>query len=121
MMRYITLLLVGMWASQLSAQSPSLEQRVVLLEKEVAALREENRKLRESAVEFLAAELAAKEKERARFIYRTQVLPMVKTMLEDFGSEPPRLPKENEINTMIEAYRPFVELMLSLGKVADVK
>ena len=117
----LTILLFSGFLVPLKADSSSLEKRVAAIEMELSVLKEENRKLKESAVEFLSAELRKKETEHARLVYRTQVLPMMKSLLADFGSSPPRLPKEEEIETMADAYKPFADLMKSLSSVADPK
>jgi len=121
MKRYVFFCLLAAFIAPLKAETPSLEKRVAALEQEVATLKEENRKLKESAVDFLSAELTKKETEHARFVYRTQVLPMVKSLVADFGSKPPMFPKEEEITTLADAYRPFVELMASVAKVTSDK
>ncbi|MFT3870755.1 MAG: hypothetical protein QM715_20070 [Nibricoccus sp.] len=113
---YILMCLFAAFLMPVKADMPSLEKRVAALEQEVANLKEENRKLKESAVNFLSAELAKKETEHARFVYRTQILPMVKSLVADFGSTPPVFPKEEEIVTLADAYRPYAELMTSLAK-----
>ncbi len=102
-------------------QTRSLEQRVAALEREAAGLKEENRQMRESAVTFLSAELTRKEREGARLYYRTQILPVAKTIAAEFGTRAPTLPKEEEINTMAEAYRPILEMIMQLLTVADGK
>lgn len=98
------------------ADTATLEQRVAALEREVAALKVENQKLKESSVDFLAAELAKKETDRARGVYRTQVLPLVERLASDLGATPRKLPREEEIQTMLDAYRPFIELIAETNK-----
>jgi len=116
MKRLLAVCLLAASLAPLRADPLSLENRVSALEKEVATLKDENRRLRESAVNFLSAELAKKETEHARLVYRTQVLPMVRRIATDFGGQAPVLPKEEEINNLVDAYRPFVELIASLNK-----
>ena len=108
-MRSITVIafIASFAVASAAAETVALEKRVEALVKQVATLKEENRQLKESAVDFLSVQLAAKERERARLVYRTQVLPLVKEMLKDYGAPGPELPKEAEIETMIDAYRPF--------------
>lgn len=104
-----------------AADTPSLEKRVSMLESEIAALKVENRKLKETAIDFLSAQLVQKEREHARFVYRTQILPAVKVFIDDFGSKAPKLPKEEEINTLADAYRPMLEMFTQLMTVAGGK
>ena len=97
----------------------SLEKRVAALEQEVATLKAENRKLNESAFEVFATQLEERERKSARLYYKNFVLPMISSLLKDFGSKAPRLPKEEEINTLADAYRPMVEMLTQLGAVAS--
>jgi hypothetical protein len=100
----------------LRADTSALESRVAVLEQEVAALKAENQKLKDTSVDFLSAELSKKETERARLIYRTQVLPLVKNLATNLGAPLPKLPQEAEIITLIDAYRPFLELIAEVNR-----
>src|SRR4051812_29430858 len=110
MKHYIAAGLIAFFFVPAKAETVPLEKRVAALEQQVATLKEENKKLKESAVDFLATELAQREKEHARLIYRTQIMPSLKVLAEDFGSKAPKLPKEEEIQTLADAYRPLIDM-----------
>ena len=121
MKRYILVCLLVVCLSPAKAETLSLEKRVGALEQEVANLRDENKKLKESAIDVLTAQLAQREREHARLIYRTQILPSVRALAEDFGSKAPKIPKEEEIETLADAYRPLIEMFTQLMTVAGGK
>ena len=118
MKHYIAAGLIAFSFVPAKAGTASLEKRVAALEQQVATLKEENKKLKESAVDFLSAELAQREKEHARLIYRTQILPSLKILAEDFGAKAPKLPKEDEVDTLADAYRPLIDMFTQLMTVA---
>ena len=100
-------------------QTTSLEKRVAALEQEVVTLKEENRKLKESAFDLFATQLEERERKNARLYYENFILPMMSGLLKDFGATAPTLPKEAEVNTLADAYRPMVEMLTQLGAVAS--
>lgn len=119
-MKRLAIVLILVSNIAFAADKPaSLEKRVAALEQEVAALKEENRKLKESAFEVFATQLEERERKSARLYYKNFILPTISGLLKDFGSKAPILPKEEEINTLADAYRPMVEMLTQLGAVAS--
>ena len=89
------------------------EERIAKLEREVAALKEENRKLRDQAV--------AEERSRARKVYSESVVPMLKPMLKDFGMDESLLVPVEKIETLADAYRPLLAMIRKLSEVSELK
>src|SRR5687767_2102993 len=94
-------------------EAAALKDRITKLEREVVALKEENRKLRENAV--------AEERARARKIYSESVVPMLKPMLKDFGMDESLLVPVDKIETLADAYRPLLAMIWKISEVAQVK
>jgi len=91
----------------------TLEERLGKLEGEVAALKEENRKLRENA--------AVEERNRARRIYTENILPMLRPMLKDFGMDESLLVPVDKIETLADAYRPLLAMVRKISEVAELR
>lgn len=90
----------------------ALKQRVDALEKDVAVLKAENKKLKEG--------FAAQQSEYAKQVYTMHVLPLVKPMLKDFGMDESLLVPVDKVENLADAYRPLLLMIQKIGAVADV-
>ena len=109
------LILIVLWtAGCVSAadDTTALRARIDTLEKEIAALKAENKKLKE--------DFAAQQSEYAKQVYVKHVVPVVKPMLKDFGMDESLIVPVDKIENLADAYRPLLLMIQKLGAVADL-
>jgi hypothetical protein len=90
----------------------AVKQRVDALEKDVALLKAENKKLKGG--------FAEQQREYAQQVYTMNVVPLVKPMLKDFGMDESLLVPVDKVENLADAYRPLLLMIQKLGAVADV-
>ena len=113
MKRYLLTVALLITGSAFAADDvAALKQRVDALERDVASLKVENKKLREG--------FAAQQSEYAKEVYTKHVVPLVKPMLKDFGMDESLLVPVDKIENLADAYRPLLMMIQKLGAVAEV-
>lgn len=109
------LILIVLWTAGgvfAAEDAAALKLRIDALEKDVAALKAENAKLREG--------LAAQQSEYSKQVYVKHVVPLVRPMLKDFGMDESLIVPVDKIENLADAYRPLLMMVQKLGAVADL-